>query len=102
MVNCYRLTGAADELVPDAEVRLGGPAALDGPVDSVVANMGFAELLACRDELFALWNGNGPLVLAGIDHWEQVDFLAELGRWPCDSQFVAFAFAETDFPRRAA
>ena len=59
---------AAQELVPNAVIVLGGPHALpsrrDGH-DVVLANLALHELSPALDTVLALWNRRGILVLAG-------------------------------------
>ena len=57
---------AAGQLLPDAQVVAGGPSAIAGRFDCVVANMRAAELLDCLSDLLDLWNRSGPLVLSGL------------------------------------
>lgn len=57
---------AASELLPDAQVVTGGPSAIEGQFDAVVANMRAAEILACLPEILGLWNQRGPLILSGL------------------------------------
>lgn len=56
---------AARELLPSAEVRLGGPEVLP-PSDFVVANMTGDELVAASTALLTLWTQRAPLVLGGM------------------------------------
>lgn len=57
---------AARELLPDAQVVLGGPELLPFAADFVVANMTGTELGASLTAILAAWNRRGPLVLSGM------------------------------------
>jgi hypothetical protein len=57
---------AARELLPRAEVVLGGPELLPFAADFVVANMTGTELGASLPAILAAWNRHGPLVLSGM------------------------------------
>lgn len=57
---------AAQDLLPGAEVVLGGPEAIARPADFVVANMTAKELHGAWDGLMRAWTGRGPLVLSGM------------------------------------
>lgn len=57
---------AARELLPQAEIVLGGPELLPFAADFVVANMTGTELGASLPAIVAAWNRRGPLVLSGM------------------------------------
>jgi ribosomal protein L11 methylase PrmA len=61
---------AATELVPAAQVVVGGPDMLPFRADFLVANMTGSELAACFDDLMRVWTGVGPLVLSGMREHE--------------------------------
>lgn len=71
---------AARELLPEANIVRGGPEAIVGPVDAVVANMRGSEIRSCIAALLALWNRRGPLVLSGLRPGEAAVFDADVGR----------------------
>ena len=57
---------ATRELVPGAEVVLGGPEQLPFAADFVVANMTGSELATNLDAILARWTRRAPLVLCGM------------------------------------
>lgn len=87
---------AARELLPAAEVVLGGPEALPAAADLVVANLAAAELLAALPAIRGRWTGQAPLVLGGIRRGEADAVLAAVRLSPCHRHevggFTAFAF----------
>ncbi len=56
---------AARELLPGAEIHLGGPATMPA-ADFVVANMTGTELAAAWTELVRCWTGRAPFVVSGL------------------------------------
>lgn len=61
---------AVRRLVPAARVVLGGPEALAARADMVVANLTGSELEAVLDDVTALWNAAGALVIGGLRRGE--------------------------------
>ena len=58
---------AARELLPGADVRLGGPEVFaPARFDAVVANLDAHQLGQALDAILTRWNGVGPLVLSGL------------------------------------
>lgn len=57
---------AARELLPEAEVALGGAEMLSTPADLVVANLTAGELLAALPSILRQWTRRSLLVLSGI------------------------------------
>ncbi len=58
---------AARELLPDADVRLGGPELFAAAAaDCVVANLNGRELVHAMPDLLSLWNRRGPLIVSGM------------------------------------
>lgn len=87
---------AAAELLPDAQVVRGGPSAIHGQFDCVVANMRSAEILECLSEILGLWTRRGPLVLSGLRELEVAPLIGEVAL-PVrlritDGDFSALAF----------
>jgi len=72
---------AAQELLPDATVRLGSAEVL-GPADCVVANLTAAELHAALPAVLDLWQRRGALVLGGMRQHEVDGVLARLDGAP--------------------
>lgn len=68
---------AAQELLPTAVVRRGGPEVL-APADLVVANLTAAEQHAALPGLLALWTRRSALVLSGLRSHEVAPLLARL------------------------
>ncbi|MCA8948677.1 MAG: 50S ribosomal protein L11 methyltransferase [Planctomycetes bacterium] len=87
---------AAAELLPDARFAVGGPARL-APAACVVANMTGSELAAALDDILALWDRRGPLVLAGMRATEVDGIRARLPGTPARTltrgAFTALGYA---------
>lgn len=69
---------AAQELLPQATVRLGGAEVL-GPADGVIANLTAAELHAALPAVLAIWRRRSALVLSGMRAHEVDGVLARVG-----------------------
>lgn len=79
---------AAQQLLPAATVRLGGPESL-APADAVVANLTAAELHAALPAILAVWQQRSPLVLSGMRAAEVDGVLARLPAAPFAREVVA-------------
>ncbi len=89
---------AAAELVPSAELRLGGPEVFGANVaDAVVANLSGDEQRDHLDAILAAWRGTGPLVLAGMRDGEMAGIAARLPVAPVEQiqrgEFFALGLA---------
>ena len=96
---------AARDLLPTAEILVGGPSTLPSDLDVVIANMRWSEIEPCLDELLARWNRRGPLVLAGDREVDNESLFTRVGRPPTDrvemGGFVACGWSplsEVDIP----
>lgn len=78
---------AAQELLPQATVRLGGAEVLQ-PADAVVANLTAAELHAAWPAVLALWCRRSLLVLGGMRAHEVDGVLARLEEPPAHRETV--------------
>lgn len=70
---------AARELLPTANVHLGGPALL-APVDGMVANLTASELVAAMPDMLARWTRRCALVLSGMRQGEVEAVAALVGQ----------------------
>ena len=86
---------AAQQLLPDARVFLGGAATL-AAADCVVANMTGAEVAAEMALMLARWTGRSALVLSGMRANEVQKIRELVGRAPIaeerEDEFTALAF----------
>lgn len=92
---------AARELLPHAEVALGGPESLSFVADLVVANMTGTELGAALPAIFSRWNRRAPLVLSGMRPHEVIGIesrvVGEVVARERIGDFCAFAVQSVSF-----
>lgn len=89
---------AARELLPRANVHLGGPERM-AACDGVVANMTGSELRAAMPAILRLWTGRNALVLSGL-RADEVDGVAALVPLPVAHTETVGAFTSVGYRAR--